>query len=352
MLNRLFGLFSSFKLISKIEREKIAILAQYGVIKYFTKPIKFDIFFESIGKILKAALSIDTTPCTLEVHINNNIIFVEIANGLNREKIAILKYKLSEIIEHNDIDFPKIVLMMTGLTLNFTDGANLEYLLDSLIADTKIHNRNIKILSFDDFTKELVAGHKNYDGIEVAKSLTEVMSSLVDNNHNSDLTDLIADKILTPDEQSNVGSMEIRFSSDLGITQKEAEESTTLKVAIIDDDAVTLNVLKTAFATVNAAVNAFSAGSEFIKSIATQSFDLVILDIFMPGISGFDILQQLQTKNFTTPILIYSQATQRESVLMALKLGAKSYLVKPQKPMDIVQKAMELISLKKKQNRQ
>src|SRR5574344_3094741 len=46
-----------------IEREKVATLSQFGVVKYFTKPIKFDIFFESIGKILKASFSIDITPC-------------------------------------------------------------------------------------------------------------------------------------------------------------------------------------------------------------------------------------------------------------------------------------------------
>ena len=57
----------------------IAALAKYGVIKYFAKPIQFDIFFEAIGKILNNQLSLDTTPCVLDLHRNGNIIFIEIA---------------------------------------------------------------------------------------------------------------------------------------------------------------------------------------------------------------------------------------------------------------------------------
>ena len=49
-----------------IPRHHVATLAQFAVVKYFTKPIKFDIFFESIGKILKSNFSLDTTPSIME----------------------------------------------------------------------------------------------------------------------------------------------------------------------------------------------------------------------------------------------------------------------------------------------
>ena len=77
-----------------IDRSKIANLVEFGVVKYFTKPIKFDVFFESMGRILKMPLSMDTTPCILDIHLNGSIIFVEVAQGLNREKLMLLKYKL------------------------------------------------------------------------------------------------------------------------------------------------------------------------------------------------------------------------------------------------------------------
>ena len=65
-----------------IDKTNIAALAKYGVIKYFAKPIQFDIFFEAIGDVLHNQLSLDTTPCVLDLHRNGNIIFIEIAQGL------------------------------------------------------------------------------------------------------------------------------------------------------------------------------------------------------------------------------------------------------------------------------
>jgi DNA-binding response OmpR family regulator len=63
----------------------------------------------------------------------------------------------------------------------------------------------------------------------------------------------------------------------------------------------------------------------------------------MPGLSGFDILKTLHSKQYKTPIIIYSNATSKESVVQALSLGAKSYLVKPLKPEALLQKAIEVL---------
>ena len=121
-----------------LEVEQLRLLPKYNVIKYFNKPVKFDIFFESIGRLLRTNFPLDTTPCILELHLNDNIIFVEIAQGLNRDKLALLKYRISEMIDDNHLNSPKLVLMMTDLSLSFVDGANLEFLLDNIIADSRL----------------------------------------------------------------------------------------------------------------------------------------------------------------------------------------------------------------------
>src|SRR5574344_1854040 len=327
-----------------IEREKVATLAQYGVVKYFTKPIKFDIFFESIGRILKAAFSMDITPCVLEIHLNNNIIFIEIAQGLNREKLALLKYKLSELIDSNNLSNPKVVLMMTDLSLSFVDGANLELLFDNVTSDERIKKQNIKVLSLDSFTRELIDGHPQYSGIEVTNNLNQVLNSLVESGPTTNIHELVTDKILASDEKAEQGSVEMRFVSDTGvISDDDVDKGNILKVAIVDDDAVVRKILQTAFTTISADSILFDSGSEFLSSLSQQQYDLVILDIYMAGLSGFDILKNLQERKYSTPIIVYSQATQREAVVQALTLGAKSYLVKPQKPEAIIQKAVEVL---------
>ena len=327
-----------------IAQDQISLLSQFNVVKYFNKPIKFDVFFESIGKVLKTGFSIDTTPCILEIHLNNNIIFIEIAQGLNREKISLLKYRISEIIEQNNITIPKIILMMTDLSLSFVDGANLEFLLDNVIADTRIQKKNIKILSLDSFTKELVRGHSQYDGIEVVTNLSNILPALIDNTESSNIADLITEKVLTPTEDISPATVEMKFYSDSGVLDSSDKKiNDNPHIAIVDDDQVTRTILQNTFKQINAEISLFDSGSEFLMATNKHIFDLIILDIYMPGLSGFDILKTLHSKQYKTPIIIYSNATSKESVVQALSLGAKSYLVKPLKPEALLQKAIEVL---------
>ncbi|MCI1209473.1 MAG: response regulator [Treponema sp.] len=330
-----------------IAREKVATLGQFNVVKYFTKPIKFDIFFESIGRILRAGFSIDVTPCMLEIHLNHNIIFIEIAQGLNREKIALLKYKLSEIIDTKRLENPKIILMMTDLSLSFIDCSNLELLFDNIIADERIQKKNVKVLSLDKFTRDIIAGHPQYTGIEVVTNLSHVLNSLIDSDPSATVTDMISDRILASSEtDADQGSVEMRFYSDSGVINKDEDHGTMLTVAIVDDDAVIRSMLKAAFATIGAECKLFDSGSEFISANNKFRYDLIILDIYMPGISGFEILKKLHQNPDSPPVIIYSQATQRQAVIQALSMGAKSYLVKPQKPEAIINKAIEVLHAK------
>jgi len=292
-----------------IAQDQISLLSQFNVVKYFNKPIKFDVFFESIGKVLKTGFSIDTTPCILEIHLNNDIIFIEIAQGLNREKISLLKYRISEIIEQNNITIPKIILMMTDLSLSFVDGANLEFLLDNVIADTRIQKKNIKILSLDSFTKELVRGHSQYDGIEVVTNLSNILPALIDNTESSNIADLITEKVLTPTEDISPATVEMKFYSDSGVLDSSDKKiNDNPHIAIVDDDQVTRTILQNTFKQINAEISLFDSGSEFLMATNKHIFDLIILDIYMPGLSGFDILKTLHSKQYKTPIIIYSNA--------------------------------------------
>ena len=329
------------------ERSEIEIFAKLGLVKYFVKPIKFDIFFESIGHILRTAFSMDITPCVLDLHRNGNIIFIEIAQGLNREKIQLLKYKLGEITEAEKTA-PKIILMMSNLELTFVDGFNIEFLLDSILSNTRIHAKNIKILSFNSFVKDLIDGHENYSGIEVVTDISQVLNSVLDSSSSSQVSDLITDNILATEEDDTEGSLEMRFSSDASAIQPEEndsqEDSKKPKVVIVDDDAVISKLLSSAFESAGFICRQYSTGTEFLSQFSKSKCDIVILDIFMPGISGFDTLKRLQNLPSPPPVIVYSQAVDREMIIQILSFGAKQCIVKPQKPEVIVQKALEIIN--------
>lgn len=329
-----------------IETDEVAILTQYNVIKYFNKPIKFDIFFESIGRVLHINFTLDTTPCILEIHLNDNILFIEIAQGLNRDKLILLKYKLSEVLDANHLTVPKVILMMTDLSLSFVDGANLELLLDNVIADQRIQAKNVKVLSLDSFTRELINGHPEYHDIEVITNLQNVLNALIDNTDTNDIADLISNKILTQTDDTTQGSVQMRFSSESSSDSTDTDntiENNEYTVAIIDDDPIARTVLQKTFENARMKVTQFSSGVEFMAATNNTVFSIAILDILMPGISGFDVLLNLRNKRYTGPVIVYSGAPNREYVIQALTLGAKTYLIKPLQPEIILRKTLDIL---------
>ncbi len=327
----------------QIDKAKMASLGRFGVIKYFPTPIKFNSFIESIGNCLQISFSVDTSESILEVHQNNNIIIVEFAKVLNREKISLLKYKITELIEKNDIHVPKLVLLMTDLELSFVDGINLEYLFETILSIDAVQEKYIKVLSSDKFVYDFIDGHEQFRDIKVVNDLRNILSSLLSiSAAPNEIPELIAEEILNQDKVDEDG-IDRRFNFDL---DKNDTEGTGFKVAIVDDDNIIRTVLQKSLSSMGAETVLFDNGSNFLDSIEENHFDLAIIDIFMPGVSGFDILSKLKVTPNAPPIIVYSQATQREVVIQALSLGASSYLVKPQKPDVIIAKVIEVLHAK------
>ena len=327
----------------QIPKEQIANLKKFGVIKYFAKPIKFDALLQSIGKILRMTVTIDETDCALETHINGSLIFIEIANGLNYDKISLLKYHLAEILDKNTIHDPRIILMMSNLDLTFVDGANLELLFDIFIDEKRIKRSNIKVLAENDFIKELLAGHPMYSGIEIVSDINSIYNNFVEAGSPGDFNDNIYEKILLSDKTSIKSDIDLRFISDSPTEEKDEIDASSLSIAIVDSMPDVQNSISQAFNALKAKTFVYPNGQSFVQALTTQKFNIVILDLYLPDVNGFQLLQYLKQQNFPAPILVFSMAPSKEFVLQALQLGAKSFIGKPQKPETIVQKSLDII---------
>lgn len=334
-----------------VDKSELAGFARYGLHKYFVKPINFDIFFQSVSSILKTNFIMDVTPCVMDVHRNDTVIFVEIAQGLNRDRISLLKYKLAEIIKENELESPKVLVMLTNIGLSFVDGLNIEYLLDNILANNAIENRNVKILSFSPFVKNLVDGHSEYDGIEIATDISQILNSLVNSTSSRQISDLIADKILTTTDTKSEGCIELRGTMEEmseqpvpAAVQAAQEDSEKAKIAIIDDDQIIRRLISAGFEHAGYKCDVYASGTDFLSNVSAAKYGAIILDILMPGLNGLDTLKRLQGLPEKPAIIIYSQAVQKELVVQCLALGAKQYLVKPQKPDVIVKKVEELLN--------
>ena len=92
-------------------------------------------------------------------------------------------------------------------------------------------------------------------------------------------------------------------------------------------------------------------GEEGIKKIKEEKPDLVLLDLILPGIDGFEVLAQMkEDRNVTKiPAIILSNLGQKEDIEKGLKLGAVDYLVKAHfTPAEIIEKIEAVLSKNKK----
>jgi DNA-binding response OmpR family regulator len=69
-------------------------------------------------------------------------------------------------------------------------------------------------------------------------------------------------------------------------------------------------------------------GDEFFEKIKGKNFDLILLDVMLPKMSGFDILEKLKKDGINTPVIISSNLSQAEDIKKAKDLGAVDFVVK------------------------
>ena len=337
----------------KIDKNRLLELVKYNIRKVFMKPIKMDAFYQILSEITGRRFEVDKTPCILETHVNDNIVFVELAKGINREKVDLLHFKIRELLNLYAIQKPRVLLMLSDMELSFIDGPNLEALLQTIVESSRARLKHVKVLTRSAFVKEFVAGRPEFAEIEVVANLEYALDGLVADAARAadapeDKASIINDRILSTQGSASGGeSVEMRF---------EAEKTTPvfsmaaarhlgegLSIAVVDDDFVIQELLKTTFEAIDAKVHTFSNGREFLTAVRSRVFDLVFLDLRMPEVDGFGVLAELRAQDLDMPIIVLSAITQCESVVKAFKAGVKSYLVKPLKPEHILRKTLEIL---------
>lgn len=84
------------------------------------------------------------------------------------------------------------------------------------------------------------------------------------------------------------------------------------------------------------AVDWVASGEEGLKLAVKPGYDCLVLDIMLPGISGWDILKEVRSRNLATPILMLSALAEVDDKVRALEAGADDYLAKPFKTAELI----------------
>lgn len=107
------------------------------------------------------------------------------------------------------------------------------------------------------------------------------------------------------------------------------------RILIAEDDPFILKILKRNLKS-EFEIDSAITGVEALEKIHAGDYSLILLDLVMPEMGGFEVLEYLQRKNNKIPILVFSNLAQDEEKERALKLGAKGYFVKSDTDIDQV----------------
>ena len=219
-----------------IESDQQIQLGNYNVIRYFAAPLNMDVFFNALSRVLKIPIPLDPTTCFLETKVSNGIIFIEIAGGMNIDRMAMLKGKISELIQLHKMQNPKVIVIMSALNLSFVDGCNLETLITNVIANSHIRPKLVKFVSTDPFTRKFVAGHPEFSDLEIVPSLDRVIFGMVTQPIESyNPQDLIMETMMNG-QSVDEGLFQLRFFSETGKKPTTQAEIPKAKIAIVDND--------------------------------------------------------------------------------------------------------------------
>jgi len=101
------------------------------------------------------------------------------------------------------------------------------------------------------------------------------------------------------------------------------------KVLIIEDNSAMLRGLKDNFELKGYSVKTAQDGQKGLKAALTENPDLIILDIMLPKVNGYEICSEVRKKNLDMPIIMLTAKDQEADIVLGLNLGADDYVTKP-----------------------
>ena len=107
------------------------------------------------------------------------------------------------------------------------------------------------------------------------------------------------------------------------------EESTFGKILIIDDEKDNTEIIKDILEDVSYSIMLAKSAAEAKAILSTNDFDLILMDVWMPGQDGISLLSEWYSEGFNTPVVMMSGHAEPSDIVRAMKLGAVDFLKKP-----------------------
>lgn len=102
-----------------------------------------------------------------------------------------------------------------------------------------------------------------------------------------------------------------------------------MRLLLVEDDLILKDGLERSFVKSGYAVDVICDGEGANKLLTYQEYDVIVLDLGLPKLSGFEVLKRLRARGSNTPVLILTALEDTQNRVKGLDLGADDYLTKP-----------------------
>jgi two-component system response regulator RegA len=112
-------------------------------------------------------------------------------------------------------------------------------------------------------------------------------------------------------------------------------------ILLVDDEVNFLNALSQRFEARGFKADAVTSGEEALEKVKGKNYNIVILDLVMPGMGGIEVLKNIKKNYPDLPVIILTGQGTTEKAVEAMKEGAMDYMEKPADIATLVQKTLE-----------
>lgn len=290
-----------------------------------------------ISKIEAGKVEVDLAEVSL-IGLFNEI--ESLMNPLAIIKGISLKFKIPEFLPHtiktDPLKFRQILINIISNAIKFTAKGFVEVdvfmkssnILNILVKDTGI---GITIQQAQNLFKPFVQGDKytsrRFGGTGLGLALSR------------NLTRLLGGEIVLEESFINEGSV-FKISLPLDIVESKVAEKAPkhdetvnrldgIRVLLAEDTKEIQILMKKYLDIAGANIEIASDGYEAIEKAMTNTHDIVLMDLQMPHLNGFEATSKLRENGYTKPIVALTASSTKEDMLMALSVGCSDYMAKP-----------------------
>ena len=315
-----------------------------GAVDFILKPVLLPEVIRKIDIVFAIKRQNDSETeksLILDLYVNNRIIYVEVEGFITLSKLHPLKFKIKELIELYKLKDLKFFYLIKGLdNENITN--TLIYPLFAFFAENEIkaeiedikilcgNNLFLQALQRNNFAKNIEVVADFFEGLtKLGMSSREFGESLLDASTKYLKKDEV---ILDMPEEIQLDRFDLKVKAFAGS-----------KVMIVEDSQDILDLCEIFLQKIQFETFKARNGKECLENISDFKPDLILLDLMMPEIDGFQVLESILQKKLKIPIIVISSLNNIQSVMQAKKLGAKAYIVKPFIEDELIRKIMEVI---------